>query len=178
MEQLVPPGFDHAEYKAALLKILDLARDSHIFLTDRSPALQVDIAKSYLWVSSVIGAIAMFLVKDVALSRYAAIALAGSVTSACVSFSLSLLVLWGRGTGTHALIEPKSLADHVGILFATEEKPAVATYLWLIEFIHAGNQVNIATNTRRTRRLRTAAPLLFASFLLLCISILLRSANV
>lgn len=171
-------NFDHTEYKAALLKVLDMAREGHSFLVDGSLRLQVEIAKAYMWVSSIIAGIAMFVVKDVALTPYSAIALMFSLALTCISFALSLLVLWGRGQGQHALIAPMNMATFVYDRFSNASAPDTETISGLIGTIHDANATNLAAIRSRKRKLRAAAPLLYLSFFLLCTSIVLRLLHV
>ena len=178
MDAKATKDFDHAEYKGTLLQILSMAREGHSFLVDGSLRLQVEIAKTYMWVSSILAGGAMFIVKDLSLTPFSEVALMFSLVLISISFGLSLLVLWGWNEGKHALIEPMNLATFAHERFSNAEFPDTEVITGLIGTIHDANLTNTAANTTRRRILRSAAPLLFLSFLSLCISIVLRSLNV
>lgn len=171
---------DHEEYKQSLIKILDIARESHWYLLDRVTARQFDIAKTYLWVSSVIGAIAMFVVKELQLSPASGILVAVSVVFASVSFLLSMTILWGKiwGESKDALTDSMGLAMFVYERFIINNDPPSSVYAGLIGSITDANSHNRATNTRRAAMLRIAAPFLMLSFLCLMTSIFMRALNV
>jgi hypothetical protein len=176
--------FDHQEYKASLLKILDIARESHWYVFDRVVTRQLDVAKTYLWASSVIGGVSAFLVKDlgVSITSLSGKAIILSITLAGISFLLSMLVFWGRMFGKiHAetpLLSPLSLANFSYEQMLRSNAAGSSVYAGIIASVDEAIVMQRATNTKRTAILRIAAPFLLLSFIMLIISIGLSVFNV
>jgi len=171
---------DHEGYKQSLLKILDMARESHWYLLDRVTVRQFDLAKTYLWVSSVIGAIVMFVVKELTpFTTASMILIIWSVFFACVSFVLSMSVLWGHlwGKTLVPLTEPLNLAEFAYEQFLEAGAPDSTVYAGIIRSINDANLLQRATNTRRANILTIAAPCFVLSFLCLMTSVVLRIIN-
>ncbi|MDD5761013.1 MAG: hypothetical protein PHP88_00685 [bacterium] len=161
-----------------MLKVLDMAREGHSFLVDSSLRLQVEIAKTYMWVSSILAGAAMFIVKDLSLTPLSEVVLMLSLALTSISFGISLLVVWGRSEGKHALIEPMNLATFAHERFSNAEFPDTEVITGLIGAIQEANLTNASANMKRRQMLRAAALFLYLSFFLLCISIIARSLNV
>ena len=166
--------FNHSAYKESLVKILDIAREGHLYLLDRNVAMIVDVSKTYLWTASVILAVAMFLIKDIGLSPFSGYVLTASLCFNSAAFLLALCVLWGRGKNASNLYRPLELAEYAYNACANEADADSGIYAGLIKTLDECNVINQATNMKRVKILRTAAPCLFLSFVLLVIAVLLR----
>lgn len=171
-------SFNQDEYEAALIRILDMAKESHWYFHDRAVLLQLDVAKAYLWISSVIGAICMFLIKDVGLSPLSKILLSASIIFTCAGFLLSMLVLWGRGkSAVTPLLHPANLSKFIYDQCIDLDYPS-SIYASLINGFNQANVENIATNNKRKAILRIAAPFLIFSFILLSGALLVNLLHV
>jgi hypothetical protein len=163
----------YGEYKAALIKILDVSMPNYWHIRDRMTSRQHDIAKTFLWMASVLGAIAMFLIKD---AHFAFISTPGilltiSIVLACASSIFSLVVFY-KGDFDSRLDNPTALSemafDHC---FKDPSHPA-GIYSSIINGIAASNRINLSANNSRVKNLRRAAPCLITSFVLLCAALL------
>ncbi|MEI6305962.1 MAG: hypothetical protein WCP33_03980 [Deltaproteobacteria bacterium] len=163
-----------AEYRTFLIKCLDMSRESHAYILERVPVLLIDIAKTYLWVASVESGIAMFLIKDGCLSPYSTACLGVSLSLATIVFILSLYILWGRGFVSSPATEPMNLYQFAWDQFTTNPKAETEAYAGLIASLSDANRDNSAKNTTRAQILRISAPLLFLSFGLLVVTVILR----
>ncbi|BCB96785.1 hypothetical protein JZK55_17070 [Dissulfurispira thermophila] len=169
--------FDHDEYKQALVKILDASWQSHWYVIHQSVSMIIDVARTYLWTSSAIGAVSVFLIKDIGLMQWSRWALLFAIVFGLASCALSLWVLWGRGYVNSSVLRPINMAD-----FAYEQlmagKPYHTIYGGLINGISEANETCIQSNRKKVRILRISAPCLFVSFLCLCAAIVARFFNV
>jgi hypothetical protein len=163
-------SFDESTYKEVSIKILDLAREGHWHLLDRGLAMQLDVAKTYLWAASVIGGIAMFMVKELNPTAWSGRLLLAAIGLAGFSFLLAMLALWGRGQSHMPFLEPEDLAEKAYDT-CTDLHYAYIPFVDLIKVINAANLHQIATSRIRANILRTAAPLLVLSFLALMASL-------
>lgn len=172
-------------YRATIIKIIDLSLGAYWYAIEGQPRLLIDLAKTYLWVSSVIGAVAMFMVKDLSPTPLAASLLAAAIALCCGAFVLAFLVLWGRGVCDMPLSNPMNFAEfafrHLGADDVAEaDLPYNETLVYgaVMRSMNDSIAENIATNTKRAKTLRRAAPCLVASFILLMCSVLARLLNV
>jgi len=159
--------FNTSEYRNTLVKILDIARDSHHYFTHTQVALHADVAKTYIWAASLVSGLGVMLAKEITVGAVSAWVLVASLVMVTVTVGLALLVLWGRGTQLYALDDPLALSQFSFEQFSSGGAADVQVYAGLIAAISEANRHNKSRNMKRAQKLRIAAPCLFLSLVLL-----------
>ena len=167
---------DKNEYKEALLKILDLSKDSVWYVAHHQPNMLLDVAKNQIAAATFIMGIITLLLSGGKPAPLVSVFIIISAVLCCISYVLSFQIFWGKGSLKNPFTKPEYLQKFAREVIIDDGAP-VAAYEGIIASIGEANATNKAISTERVKILRTAAPCIIASFLFLVFAVLAKVCN-